>query len=535
MPHLVTLYATDDLQNIPPQTTHLEVFLAAEEPLTAAALALLPAGLRCLHIKSIAADALAQLPERLPALEELRIDINALGADGLAPLARLKQLQTIQLTSQRDPLPDLSPVAHASAMSVMVQGDPQTFVDQLPKLAALKRLETWSFPRFEAKHMAAIAALPALAELRLGGSASRVTHAMAGLKGAPALRKVAFEGCDPLSAKEADALATIPTLRAASVRVYTADDVLALRTLHDKVERLSVMVGTNKDNGDAFLNTLVDSLPNVAVLNVMALNNHGRSGTSYTAAGLARLGELKRVEWLSLGYLVKAIKPADMGWLAALPALKHLIVSGAGMSAKLVDALTGCAALRTLELDQLKLSDAAVKKLAGLPLERLKLTEAPLTDKGFAALGQMKTLRALYVIVEKGQLGDVGLQALGALPALEVLYVNLRYSTYNATTLAPLAAIPTLEILSIDPHAQSVTTPGGLSTLVGAPALCHIELGAYSEGPLDAPTAAALKTIPTLRVVGSITANHELLRGHALATAQHGYYPIIAPFMQDMI
>ncbi len=536
MPHTIKIYTLDDLINVPPQTTHLEVFLADDNPVTAATLALLPSGLRSLRVKSITADALATLPERSPGLEALRLHIDGLGAEGLAPLARLAHLRTVELTARHEPLPDLSPIASASALKVMVNADLEAFIAQLPKLAALKVLKTWSFPLFEARHMQAIAAMPALEELRLGGNVSRVTHALTGLQAAPALRILGLEDCSPLSAQECVALARIATLERAGIRASAADDLLAARPLHDKVARLLVMVGTNKANDDAFLHALVDNLPDVAILNVMALPNRGRSGVSCTATGLARLGELKRLTWLNLGYLAKEIKPADLAWLTCLPALQHLIVSGAGMSAKLADVLSGCAALRTLELSQVKLSDAAVKKLGGLKLEGLKLTETPMTDKGLATLGQIKTLQRLSLEIEKGQLGDAGLQALGGLPDLRELYITLNYkSPYTATTLAPLAKIPTLERLRLEPLVPSVDTPGGIASLAGAPALWHIELGYASQGPLDEACAAALKTLPSLRVVGGITANHALLRGHALATTHLGYTPVVVPYMSTMI
>lgn len=534
---LLNVYQYNDLPRVPARADMIELYLDDSITIEPADLDHLPTGLRVLRLRRVSYDGVAHIAARFPELEELRLSIDLLPEGALEPLSALKRLHTFELwASPASQLPDIASLAHITTLVAWQLTQLDSLLRQLHKLPALKSLGLWHTPRLTTAAMATIAGCKDLQELRLSSADPREHDALIPLKDAPALRLLALVHGAQLGPREAAALAAIPTLQSVLAPVSTIDHITALKPLHDKIARLKVSTMSSSPVDDPWIDALVDTLPNLRGLNLLGAQQRRPKGVSfYTPAKLARLAGLKQLEWLDTGNLPKEVKPDDLTWLSDLPALTHLRVYGASIGPKIVDALKGCAALRTLSLDDVKLSDAAAKKLAGLSIERLKLHHAPLTDKGLAEIAKIKTLQSLYMLMEKGQLGDAGIAALASLPALKVLQIDLWSCTYLASSLAPLAANPSLERLAIDPHVNAYTAHlAGLATLAGAPALWHVELGTYSQGPLDAAAAAALKTIPNLLLVGAVTEGHDLLAGHALATTQYGLHPEIVPALQQL-
>jgi hypothetical protein len=529
--HTLSVYRRADLAYIPPRVTALHIHLGNTEAVGADDIALLPAGLKVLRVHSITHDAIDVLAKRLGALTQLELHVNRLGPHALDALDALPDLTHFALHSAREDLPSLAKLTRLNSLSLSCKSG-AAIARQLDNLTALTTLTLGGAQRLTSADLAVVAKLPKLARLDLSGIASREPDALVALKGCDALRTLCVHNMHALSSREVEVLGALPHLTTAALTAHTQDDLAALAPLDAKLHTLHLRPGipSAQHVDDDFLRALVAHLPRTRSLNLVGAQHRPRNVQDYTAAGLAKLAKLDRLVWLCTGRLPKHIKPDDLTWLAQLPALQHLHLWGASMGPKILDTLKSCAALTTLALDDIKVSDAAVKKLTALTkLEALKLHHAPLTDKGFIELGKIKSLTSLYLLVDEGQLGDAGLKALGTLPALRELYLDLWYSTYSGTSLAPLAAIPTLERLRLDPHVSDLCRrPDGLRSLAGAPALWHLEVGQYSQGKLDDATEAAMRTIPNLLHLGGVLPPGALA-GQALVTNQFGWYPETTP------
>lgn len=473
----------NEIINIPADTTDLRLRLTDAFPINIEEIAKLPEGLRSLHINRVYPTALAALAKRCPDLQSLDLSPHGLPAGALAALAPLKHLRALGLTTSTKQLPDLS---------------------ALPDLHTL-RLYDASPSRAD---LAAIAAMPALRDLSFLGRLTRARDALVALKDTPTLTRLhATQLTDALSPAEIAALAALPSLSSVSLSVRDADDVRALAPLHDKVERLGLALWGGGTFGDASFAALADATPNLRALDISGAANP--KNCPYSQLGIARLGELKRLEWLETGHLDKSLVPEHLKWLTELTSLQHLHISARALSAKLVDTLLGCAALHTLTLRYPKLSDASVKKLATMKLRRLCLLHAPVSDKGVVELAKIKTLESLDLRQSTGAVNDAGLAALATLPALRSLTIPTANAPHTFSTLAPLASTPALQSLYIPIR----HLPGGLAALGGAPALRSIAVEAGHNAVLDAASAAALKTIPTLRQLSAFDLGHELMEG----------------------
>ena len=92
-----------------------------------------------------------------------------------------------------------------------------------------------------------------------------------------------------------------------------------------------------------------------------------------------------------------------------------------------------------------KLSDAGLRCLAPMPLERLDLARTSITGEGFAQLRECSSL--YYVSIEDSPFNDAGLAALSRIPSLE----NLRLHGTQITDagLTELKALPNLKHLDL--------------------------------------------------------------------------------------
>jgi hypothetical protein len=505
--HLLTLRDPAALAGFPQRARALQLY--NERALPIDALDLLPRALEQLWIGPLDAPDLAPIAARFPALRSLRLALQGMAPDPLGALAKLDALSDVALTLSDAPMPDLAPLAHIHALELARVLDAPGMARALSPLKALRALKLYMVSPDD-EVFARIAALPALEHLTLWCIKPRGADALCGLAGAPALRSLELGNVQALSAAEVAAIAAIPTLTTLSLEISTIADLAQLQPLRGAGRRLVVKLPRGAALDDALLVALAAALPDLVALDMSEAPVHG-----LTSAGIAALGELTRLEWLNTNELPAAVKHDALGWLADQAALAHLWIGGKALGAKLVDTLKGLSGLRTLHLSKLKVSDGAAKKLAGLKLEALCITGAPLTDKGVIALSQIKTLRTLNLCIDKGQLGDAGLSALAALPALANLSLEI-WNDYEVTTLKPLAAMPALERLTLPPAETGMTVSAGdLTQLSGAPALWMLELR-HGGFTLDEATASALRGVPHLVYLNGFAQGQGALAGHTL-------------------
>lgn len=494
------------LTRFPPRARGLDLY--NERALPVDALDALPRALEHLRLSTLAAPDLAPIAHRFPALRSLAVALQGMARDPLTALSGLPALREVELWLSDEGVPALAPLAHLHALTLVRALDGSGLARELGALPALRELTLYARAS-DAAVLASVAGLPALEHLKLRFVEPRHPDALCALAGAPALRSLELSNIHALSAAEVAALVAIPTLTSLSLELRASSDVAPLQPLREAGRRLLVTIPRGATPQDALLVELARVLPDVVALDLRDAPVHG-----FSSVGLAALRGLTHLEWLDLGELPSAVKHDALTWLSNPPALAHLAIGGKSLGAKLVDTLRDCAALRTLHLKRFKLTDGAAKKLSRLPLEALGVTGASLTDEGFIALSQMKTLRALDLQTDGGSMRDAGLAALATLPALVDLELEIR-NDFDVTTLAPLAAMTTLERLSVPHFSPEVGAAGDLTRLSGAPALWA--LGILEGGnTLDETTARGLRGIPNLLRVNGFADGQDLLCGHAL-------------------
>jgi hypothetical protein len=506
--HILTVRKRADLAYIPARITALDLCLDMHDAVHVEDITSLPEGLRVLCLRAITHDALYALVKLQTELERLELYVDHLDHHALDALAALSKLAHVSLHSAGKELPSLA---------------------SLTKLTSLTSLTLTGVRRLSHAELAALTELPKLTSLELSNIASREQDALVTLKDCASLTSLLIRKMAALSSREVAAINALPHLTTATLTADTLDDLRVLEPLDARLHALHLRPGLSTPHSidDDFWRALITRLPRIRSLQLMGLH----TTRHYTANGLAALAKLDRLAWLNMKSLPTHITPNDLTWLTQLPELRRLDLKGEGIGPKIADILKDCDGLTTMTLHDIKMSDAAVKKLTALQqLEGLALRGAPLTDKGFVELGKLKNLRNLFLFTDKGQLGDVGLQALGNLPELRELTLELwsSSSAYTGTTLAPLATLANLELLEVHTRTPDfIDHPNGLRTLAGAPSLQQIQLGIFNGGAIGPESAAALRTIPTLRFVGYVTGGAELFKGHALATDEYGVHPTL--------
>ena len=147
--------------------------------------------------------------------------------------------------------------------------------------------------------------------------------------------------------------------------------------------------------------------------------------------------------------------------------------------------------------------DAAVARLARLPLEVLYLDGSSLTEVGWAVFRSMPHLTKLSLshnLTWKG----AGAASLARHPAL--LSLSIGGSTFGDTGLPAIASIRQLQRLSLN-HATGVTD-AGLTALAGHPSLEVLQL---SPQGMPRITDECLKTVVTLKALKELTFNDTVL------------------------
>jgi Leucine-rich repeat (LRR) protein len=215
---------------------------------------------------------------------------------------------------------------------------------------------------------------------------------------------------------------------------------------------------------------------------------YGRYSCTVTVEGIKRLLALKHLRRLMPP---PSLTGGGLEALCALPELEELELyrCEAIWDEDLVH-LTNLASLRRLNLQNLKLTDAALPYMKPLKtLDELDLGETPVTDAGLAELKGLENLRVL-VLGDRESITDAGLAELKGLRNLRKL--DLRSN--NRITDAGLAEIKGLKNLQeLDLVSNHLITDAGLAQLKGLDNLRFLALGQAGEAGLS-----ALKDLPRL-------------------------------------
>ena len=182
---------------------------------------------------------------------------------------------------------------------------------------------------------------------------------------------------------------------------------------------------------------------------------------------LARVGRLKRLEYLNLGH--SSVTDSDLAHLKSLAELKSLL------------------------LNSTNVGDSGLGQLKGLTsLERLSLTNTKVTDAGLVSLGGMTGLT--WLDLNNTQISDAGLRYLKKLAKLERL--SLSNTKVTGDGLAHLKELPNLRLLNLNGNA---ITKVGVKHLKNLGALKSLSLDKSDLS--DAEVTELRRGLPKARVI----------------------------------
>lgn len=345
--------------------------------------------------------------------------------------------------------------------------------------------------------LAALAKLPALRRLTLAMCTIK-PGSVAALGACPALERLTITG-SAISAADARALARAPKLSGVIAAIGDVEDVQALRPIAAAGIALGLVLLPRQEVTDALIASICAELPELAGLRLSQCRC-----TKLSPDGLAQVGGLTSLRWLDLSRLsVRGLKTAHLGFLGGLASLRSLSLRETGkISAAVISSLAGATELRTLDLRNIPISDAAAKKLSKLDLRWLAISEAKIGPKGMAALASISTLEALSIGHAKGY-SDAMLAALAPAPALERLDLDASVSAaVFPSHLDALTKLPQLRSLGV---AEVGITDAWIESLSSAPSLEALRITrsdfSFTGGTVtDAAVQAGCKA-PALRTI----------------------------------
>jgi serine/threonine protein kinase len=181
---------------------------------------------------------------------------------------------------------------------------------------------------------------------------------------------------------------------------------------------------------------------------------------------LKPLGRLKNLSLLAVGNITNR----GVSYLTQLP-IERLQLGQTGVSDSVVELLAQMRSLRTVDLSDCNLTDGAVFRLghSRLHLEDLRLgNEIEVTDSGFAALGNMKSLRSLH-LDENLTLGP----CLAGFADLDLYAISLNRTAVRDSDLKVLLRMKNLFAVDLS---RTGITDDGLATLAKVKTLKFIRL-----------------------------------------------------------
>jgi hypothetical protein len=238
-----------------------------------------------------------------------------------------------------------------------------------------------------------------------------------------------------------------------------------------RIPELTIWHDESREIGDEEIGLCTRSLPNVKRMKL------GRSfeptTVCITDGGLEHIGTLAKLQELSLKQQ-EEVTDEGLKHIGALANLRVLVLSCLGKVTGVgLEHLKGHLALQRLQLESVKVIDADIQHLSGLPalreLELRKIQEV--TDAGLQHLSGLPVLKRLQLSGLK-RVTDEGLQHLSGLLGLQHLQLeSMQITDEGLQHLSGLPALRELELRDI----QEVTD-AGLQHLSGLPVLRQLEL-----------------------------------------------------------
>ena len=140
----------------------------------------------------------------------------------------------------------------------------------------------------------------------------------------------------------------------------------------------------------------------------------------------ARIGELSRLETLDFG-MDETFTDARLSRLSGLKRIRHIYLSGSGVTVAGLVHLKGMTLLEEAELSHMPIRDDDLAILSGMTnLKKLYLPSDLLTDDGLAHLAELTNLKTLgfYSTAKPSTITSRGLAHLASLHHLEVLIIE---------------------------------------------------------------------------------------------------------------
>jgi hypothetical protein len=192
------------------------------------------------------------------------------------------------------------------------------------------------------------------------------------------------------------------------------------------------------------------------------------------------------------------LRDEDLAVLKHFPRLKVLEIAAPLITDEAMAHVEGIKSLRELALYETQVTGRGLRRLSGIPLEKLVLGGPDVTDATLEALDAFPSLRKL--MITESSVTDVGLAHLRHLPNLEKLFLadspiwdagmihlakltrleelDLMGLAVSDDGIAPLAALPRLQYLDVS---RTPVTEAGLLAFRDAPTLKYLCVGPQSS------------------------------------------------------
>jgi hypothetical protein len=454
-----------------PDLTHL--YLSATASLTGASLKTLKRALPGLrHLELSGASSLKAADIKL--LADFSLDGLELVACKQITPAWLKPLSALSLTTLNIRLCD------------KLKGGMHKVLPLWPGLTHL----TLSAPEMTAALTEAIAALPGLGHLKLQWGRDRSPAGVfTGLAASTSLQHVVLDR--PLAQAEAEAIARIPSLQHVELKISNEADVSASAPLGQVPSTVSFTAAPVAT--DSVLRLLPTHLPCIECLNLDP-GGYASSGQKFGVEGLTAVRQLEKLKKINFNRNF-AMKNATLAALTGHPTLESIHLGGCSkITSGAIKIIESLPAMKYLDMHGCKISNASLKKLGLMKLEKLNignngkiddsalvnLTKTPnalkslamsssmgaVTDIGLTALSKLSELEELALDVS--ELTDAGVESLMSLSRLKILNLSSRTPLTDAW-LCQLGTLASLEMVSVSIYTDtSQLSADGIVALAGA-------------------------------------------------------------------
>jgi uncharacterized protein YjbI with pentapeptide repeats len=354
------------------------------------------------------------------------------------------------------------------------------------------------------------------------------------LKHVKGITGVALHDCDKLTAKGMERIAALKTIRHLVFIGDGVDDAFLtpLKSLTD-VEDVVISSPSFSDAGLAFvagyagLKELLLSAGSgksrftgagfVHLKNCKSFKRLLVSGDLLSEAGFEQLGTLKSIQSLvldgagttdqKLGSLRRLtsltglsirdpISDTGLQHLSGLIEMETLSLTGTRIRGYGLSAASGMTKLKTLSLEGSLIGDAGLEKLKGLSIDKLDLSETPVTDKGLKWLAECPNLQSLKLRGTK--ITDAAFASLSKLKALNDL--DISGTSVTGVGIAQLKELVDLGSLNLQ---DTSISDAGIAGLDGHPKLMQLNLKDTAVSDAGIAKIAGLPSLTELKLESS--------------------------------